>query len=239
LSWKRTFADQTFWQRPEDLEDSKLKKHELVTKLKADDVDRIVDAVDRERFLAAATAAGVKPKQTVPPEELAAAFGSTRRITITSQKGGALVKVSPRDGPRRKVQIKPASRAVLIWRNKKDAIGLSVVAHPSIVEFGQPKVQPAVPDGATVLAMWKRYELVRLPQAGTYPEGFYRVKEFSEKDIKLLHESALPMEIAQRIGIKETNEIKPVERRLGKTELRQIFEARPGDRKVAATTSTS
>lgn len=223
LSWKRSFADQTFWQEPDDVEASKLKKHKPIVELTPESVKAVVQIEARERFEKLAAETNLKSKHSVPEDKIKSAFGQMRRVTVTSQKGGAIIQVKPHDGPLRKEQVKPGSRAVLIWQNRKGKIDLTIEAHPSIAHFVTRAEESRPPEGALLLARWERHKLVWLPAQGGHPAGFYRVKEFSDGGIILLHERALPVEIARRAGIGADEGGKPRERKLGKTELARMF----------------
>jgi len=223
LSWKKSFAMETFWQDPNDLKAGKLKKHKQLTALTSDSAKAVINEQHQDRFLKLARELGLKNKQVATEEKLKAAFGGQRRVTVTSQPGGPVIQIKPKDGPLRKVWVQPGSEAVLIWQTAKGKMGLSVVLNPTITGFAKAKFSPSVPSGARTLGRWSRHQLVQLPASAEHPAGFYRVTKIQESQITLLHETSLPTEIADRIGLpkEERQSLEP--RTLGKTELAKIF----------------
>jgi len=223
LSWKRSFSKETFWQEPEDLDAGKLKKHKQLTALTPDAAKAVISEQYRDRFLKLAGELGLKNKQVATEDKLKSAFGSTRRITVTSQPGGPVVQIKPKDGPLRKVWVQPGSEAVLIWQSPKGKVGLSVVPNPTITEFAKRKFSPPVPSGARTLGRWSRNQLVKLPASAKHPAGFYRVTKIQENQVTLLHETSLPTEIAERIKLPKDERQSLEPRTLGKTELAKLF----------------
>lgn len=216
VGWKRTFADQNFYQNPDKLDDKRLRQYVPLASFpyggKGPDAKphsaetRIVaPGLDRE-FRKVAHELGLKKRQTLPPDKLQEKFPSIRHVKVEKQPGGRLARVTPTDGPPRKVQLKKASEAAVFWIPAgKNLADLAIsVRWPSIFRrFGVPRHDPPIPEGATILEAWKRHKMVWLDEAAGQAPGYYRVKEFSDSGVTVLPENAVTDELAKRLGLKK------------------------------------
>ena len=193
---------------------------------------------------------GLTANHTIPKERLeqVPALRSVRHVKVQKQPGGKLVRVKPLDGPARKIQAKEASVGAVVWfmppklgSKGKPRLKISIVWPAALRKFGVPKFEPAIPADATIIPLlttgglqkvWRRHAMTWLEQDKSHghPAGFYRVKEFSDGDIKLLPEFAVPTELAQQLGlskaeISEEEKRKFSERKLGKAELYAYFQS--------------
>jgi hypothetical protein len=222
--WRRSFADQTLWGEPDRLDTPRLKRREAIDKIRVSQAGNIVSRLYRERFVALARALGLEGKATLPINRLHSEFPGVRRLTLRIQGGGALIRIKPRDGPARKIQIKPASEGAVFWRKvgTRKALEISIVRPAACGRLGMTRVNPSVPVGAEILGELRRHQLIRLEAdlAEGHPSGWYRVKEFSTSGVIVLHENSLPVEIARRVGVDSDA---PVERTLRKGDLLQFF----------------
>jgi hypothetical protein len=283
VGWKHTFADQNFYQNPEQLDDKKLLQYVPLAQLKhsgtGPDEKRhpsetaiVSPRLDHE-FRAAAQrlekereawdeahpkkdkelrkegqSPGLTPAGTIPQEKLqeVPVLRGIRHVKVQKQPGGKLVRVRPADGPARKIQAKQASVGAVVWflpsasgSKPKPRLNISIVWPSALRKFGVPKFAPPVPAEATFIPLvttaglqrvWRRHAMTWLErdEARGHPAGFYRVKEFSEGNITLLPELAMPTEIAERLGLPKagiSEEAKRAfaERKLGKAELLSYF----------------
>jgi 5-methylcytosine-specific restriction endonuclease McrA len=216
VGWKHTFADQNFYQNPERLDDKRLLQYMPLTAFthsgKGPDDDRhpaetrmVSTRLDKE-FRELARDLGIKKKATVPTEKLQQMFPGVRHVKVEKQPGGRLARMEPDDGPARKVQLKKASEAAVIWLEKGaplDQIQMSVRWPAIFRDFGVPRHDPAVPPEAVVLDVWPRYKSIWLDEETGQEPGFYRVKEFTSSDITVLPENAVTDELAKRLNLKK------------------------------------
>jgi hypothetical protein len=266
VTWKSSFADQTFWREPENLAASKIRRSKLVRELTKKDVANVsfpqarqqIEAIVRDaglpsqgtvvealaRQIAGAQAKRSAVQQAVPQaaEKLDTDHPEIRRVQVNSQKGGSLAQVRPRDGPVRKVQIKPASEGAIVWqrvegkKTKKPKIHISLLRPRPLQQLGFPRVDPAIPCDATVLGQFRRHQIVFLEREIAPPGGFFRVTKLQEGGITVEPEEAVPAEILRRIEGGATRSVKGNENeedgdgarhvQLGKEALAQYFATR-------------
>jgi 5-methylcytosine-specific restriction endonuclease McrA len=167
--------------------------------------------------------------------------GDQRRQTVSVPKGGLVIQI-PYYNPRsrnkqvRKVQVKPiSSTAAIFWTDGKK-LQISLERPRAIHGFVPETINPPIPPGAETLGRWERGALVRLPAKGAFAKGFYRVKELAKNQIIMIAENSITAEMARRMGLGEVAEV--AERKLGKTELRHLFEGKSPDAKALAVTSS-
>lgn len=249
VSWKRKFADLTFSQNPERLDDKRLVQYLPLTDFshngKGPDEKRhpaeteIVDPALERKFRTLAAKLELKKKQTIPEKSLSEHFRGVRHVKIRKQPGGKLVRVTPDDGPARKVEIKAASEAVVFWVEKGEPLAnLRIsIRWPEILQvWGVTRYEPPVPDGVIILATWPRHQFIRLgPTTGHVP-GFYRVKKFDGSTVTLLPERAVPDSLAKRLSGNKKKDAEDdhsehastQEIRLGKTLLVKHFQSLNG-----------
>lgn len=171
-----------------------------------------------------------------------------RRKTVRSQPGGIVINVPHRDGTTgiRKVWMLPAMQtsALILWhdpKGRKDNLNISLERPEAIRKFVEHPVNPLIEKGSIHLGRIEKGTTLYLPegegviekkaddkkktirQKVSLPEGFYRVKELNRNGIIVVHENALPYELAEKIGIPKGEQIKPPERSLGKRELKALF----------------
>jgi len=243
VGWRSTFADQTFYQRPKQLDDKRLRLHVplvgLKFKEKSPDAKRSPSetkilnprvaaefpalaerlAEERKAWEAAHPKwkrekdlkgehkkLGLTPGRTVPKEILEKELPGIRHVTVERQKGGAaLACVEPRDGPPRKIQLKGASEAVVIWVPKGkplEKLQLSIRWPAIFRKFGVERLVPHIPPGARILEAWERYKMIWLDEDCGQAPGWYRVKEFSSGQVTVLPENAVTDELAKRLQLK-------------------------------------
>lgn len=244
ISWKRKFADLTFSQNPDNLDDKRLLQYLPLTDFshngKGPDEKRhpaeteIADPALDRTFRTVAAKLQLKKKQTIPEKSLSEHFPGVRHVKIRKQPGGRLVRVTPADGPARKVEIKAASEAVVFWVERGHPLtNLRMsIRWPGILQaWGVNRHEPPIADGSIVLATWSRHQFIRLgPTTGHVP-GFYRVKEFDGSTVTLLPERVVPDSLANRLSgskKKDAQDDLPEpastqEIRLGKTGLAKYF----------------
>jgi hypothetical protein len=252
VSRKRKFADLTFSQNPDSLDDKRLVQYLPIANMlhsgKGPDDKRhpaeteIVNPTLDKKFRAVATALGIKRRQTLPETNLREEFPGIRHVKVRKQPGGRLVRVEPEDGPPRKVEVKGASEAVVFWVAKGGPLAklrLSLRWPAILADCGVARYEPSIPDGARVLATWERYQFLRLgPEVVEIP-GFYRVKEFDGATVTFLPENAMPDELAKRLNLnkranaEESAQVSSVgqEVRLGKKALVKYFSAIEGEKR--------
>lgn len=251
INWKRKFADLTFSQNPDSLDDKRLvqylplrdfshngkgpddKRHPAETKIADSALDR--------KFRTVAAELGLKKKQTISEQSLSEHFPGVRHVKIFKQPGGRLVRVAPDDGPARKVEIKGASEAVVFWVEKgKQLPNLRMsIRWPEILQsWGVNRHEPPIPDGSIILATWPRHKFIHLgPTTGQMP-GFYRVKEFDGSTVTLLPEQAVPDALAKKLDVNKKTAVQDErsgsasdqEVRLGKTALVKLFQSLNGEK---------
>jgi hypothetical protein len=158
-----------------------------------------------KQFRAVAHSLGLKKKQMLPAEKLAEEFPGVRHVIVEKQPGGKLARVHPQNGPPRKIQLKKASEAVVFWvANGKplEHLALSVRWPRVFQKFGVPRHDPALPEGAEILDVWKRHKVIWLDLSTGQEPGFYRVKEFSNSAVTVLPENAVTDELAKRMNLR-------------------------------------
>lgn len=219
VSWKRKFADLTFSQNPDSLDDRRLVQYLPIANMlhggKGPDDKRhpaeteIVNPTLDKKFRAVATALGIKKGRTLPEKNLREEFPGIRHVKVRKQPGGRLVRVEPEDGPPRKVEVKGASEAIVFWVEKDEHVtklGMSIRWPTILRALNVARYDPPIPVDARILAIWQRYQLVRFgPETGLNP-GFYRVKEFNKAEVRLLPENAVPDALARRLNLKRRSE---------------------------------
>jgi len=246
VNWKRTFADQNFYQNPESLDDTRLLQHVQLRQLQhsgtgPDDrrhpaeTEIVSPALDRE-FRALASSLGLKKKQTVPVEKLNDRFPGIRQVKVRKQPGGKLACIQPKDGPPRKVQLKGASDAVVFWVSNNEPLAKLrwSIRHAAIFQvFGVPRYEPPIPGNARIIATWPRHRFIRLGESTGHTPGYYRVKEFDDDKVTVLPENAVTNALAERLNLKKQREndrqteskVKAEEIKLGKAVLVRYFES--------------
>ncbi len=251
ISWKRKFSDLTFSQNPDKLDDKRLVQYLPLTDLthsgKGPDEKRhpaeteIADPSLDKKFRAVATNLALKKKQAIPEQSLREHFPGVRHVKIRKQPGGRLVRIAPKDGPARKVEIKASSEAVVFWVKKggpTSELQMSI-RWPGILQAWRVnRYEPPIPDDSTILATWLRHQFVRLGSETGHTPGFYRVKEFDGSAVTLLPERAVPDSLAKRLSgnkKKEAQDDPPEsastqEVRLGKTVLVKYFQYLNGEK---------
>jgi len=251
VSWKRKFADLTFSQNPDSLDDKRLIQYLPIADMshsgKGPDGKRhpaeteIINPMLDKKFRAVATALGLKKGRTLPEKNLREEFPGIRHVKVRKQPGGKLIRVEPEDGPPRKVEIKRASEAVIFWVAKGRPLAklrLSLRWPAILAGHGVARYEPSIPNEARVLATWERYQFLRLGPEVVEKPGFYRVKEFDEATVTLLPESAMPDALAKRLNLnrranaEESAQASSVgqEVRLGKTALVKYFSTIEGEK---------
>jgi hypothetical protein len=215
VGWKHTFADQNFYQDPDKLDDKRLRQHVPLAAFqfsgRGPDQARhpgesrmASEALDKQ-FRAVAQSMGLKKRQTLPAGKLNEDFPGVRHVIVEKQPGGKLARVHPEDGPPRKVQLKKASEAVVFWVPKGKPLpqlAFSVRWPRPFQKFGVPRHDPALPVGAEIIDVWKRYKAIWLDQTTGQEPGFYRVKEFTASAVTVLPENAVTDELARRLMLK-------------------------------------
>jgi len=240
VGWKRSFADQNFYQNPQRLDDKRLLQYVPMEKVKwggkgpedqpHPSETRIVAARLDKQFRVAGRESQVeiKPKkrvsgevgadiqggkvfrplrkgETLPADSLAKRFPGIRHVKVSKNKGGTLARVFPLDGPPRKIQIKEASEAVVVWLAKGqplDKLSLSIRWPAIFQKFGVERFVPPIPEDATILDAWERHKMIWLDEATGHEPGWYRVKEFDDAQVTVLPENAVTDAIAKRLGLK-------------------------------------
>lgn len=249
INWKRKFADLTFSQSPDSLDDKRLVQYlplkDFSYNGKGPDDKRhpaeteIVDPVLDRNFRMVAARLGLKKNLTIPEKSLSEHFPGVRHVKIRKQPGGKLVKVTPNDGPARKVEIKAASEAVVFWVEQGQPLTdlRMSIRWPGILQaLGVNRHEPPIPDGSIILATWPRHQFIRLGPTTGHAPGFYRVKEFDGSTVTLLPEDAVPDSLAKRLSGNKKKDAqndppKPAstqEVRLGKTLLVKYFQSLNG-----------
>lgn len=228
VNWKTRFADLTFWRQPH-LDTRRLKRYKLLKDVQSKDLPNIISAPVKSQVEKISAFAGLDVKGTIAEalaqklagegakrpereqkipqalEELEKKYPVLRRLQISSQKGGTIARISPSDGPTRKVQIKPASEGVIVWsrkNGKKDKIGISVIRPKPLQAFGIPRVDPPIPQDASVFGQLRRHQIIWIDGQPDHPDGFYLVTKCQKGGITVQPEEVVPAEILRRTGVK-------------------------------------
>jgi 5-methylcytosine-specific restriction endonuclease McrA len=192
-NWKRKLMDQSFYRRPEKLNDSVLEIH---------------------KPLRDSSAKGIQPNQRrytakVPKGGLLVQVPYLNPVTGTKEK--------------RKVQVKPyASTAAIFWRDVKGHLKISLERPIAIRKFIQSSIDPPIPKGIANIGRWERGEMIKLGAKDSYSAGFYRVKELNNNNIIVIPENNVTSEIAKKLGLPK-EKAKKMERTLTKHELDDLF----------------
>jgi len=227
VTWKTKFADLSFWREPQ-LDAPRLKRSKLLRDMQQKDFKNIVSPSVRSMVEDIAARVGLSEKgtvaealarqlagegakraavqQTLPRavEELQKRYPGLRRLQVSSQKGGTLAQIWPSDGPIRKVQIKPASEAVVVWQREEGEKGKAPRTHISLIRpkplqrFGFPRIDPPIPDDARELGRLHRHQIIWLHAQPDRPAGYYRVTKCQKVRVTLVPEEAVPAEIRRR-----------------------------------------
>jgi 5-methylcytosine-specific restriction endonuclease McrA len=248
ISWKRKFADLTFSQDPAALDEKRKtlyeplaafvysgkgpdeRRHPSESRMASEELDR--------RFRAVAKSLAIKKGQSLPSEVLTTEFPGIRHVKVSKNKGGTFARVEPKGGPPRKVELKPASEAIVFWTKQNESIKdlKWSIRYPALFQsFGVPRFEPPMPDGARVVGTWPRHHFVWLDERAGHKSGYYRVKEFDEAEVRLLPEQAIPDALARRLNLKrqvETEESVKAGReiKLRKAALVKYFETINGEK---------
>lgn len=235
VTWKTSFADQTFAREPEDLEAAKLRISEQVENIKVSNLEKIVSPYWRDRLAGLARELGLSENQTIRKEKLSENFPGLRRVQLERQRGGKLATLRPADGPPRKVQIKRPSEGAVVWEQqvgqskKRLQARLSLIRPRPLRRLGFPRVDPPVPSQATVLGRLRRHQIIWLDATARHAAGFYRLTKFELNRLTAMPENAMPKEIAGRLklkpGAEQQSEAQPNSVSLGLKELAAYFRA--------------
>lgn len=225
VSWKTSFADETFGRNPKDTNSNKLRISKLVKDVTAEEIEKIVSRYWRDRLKLLAAELNLEGKRGFPPEKLKEKFPTLRRVQIYRQPGGILVRMRPSDGPARKMQIKLPSEGIVIWK-LGEKTGLSLIRPRPLLRFGRQRFEPPIPGAAEILARLYRHEIINLPQTAKHQAGFYRVTKFQDVGVTVIRENVMPPVIAKRLDLKAPKgnavlDVQPL--LLGKKELAELF----------------
>ncbi|MDI6784584.1 MAG: hypothetical protein QME64_10890, partial [bacterium] len=242
INWRTKFSQLTFYADPTRTDDAKVIRYKFLKDLSIGETKNIVSETIKHKFIAVAEELFMLSslpdeekkkveKKSIPEDKIKEHFGYQRRVKVSVQKAGVILTVQPQDGPKRKIQIDAASIGAVVWTRMKGKMksklvyGISVERPDVVVQFGGLKFDPPIPDDAIEKKRLLRNDCIWLPIQKSHPAGYYRVKEFSDTDIKLLPENALPTELAIRAGLntKDPDSKQFQERKLGKTDLRLLF----------------
>jgi hypothetical protein len=201
VTWKSSFADETFGRNPDDTQSSKLIISKLVKDLKVTDLKNIVSSLWREQLTSLAEQVGLAPKQVLPREMLAQKFPNLRRLQLFRQPGGIRIKIKPADGPPRKLQIKVPSEGIVVWKREKK-IGLSIIRPRPLQRLGLPRIDPPPGPDAIELGRLHRHQMITLSKNSKHAAGFYRLTKFQDSGVEAILENAMPAEIAMRLRLK-------------------------------------
>lgn len=192
-NWKRQLMDQSFYQKPEVIDDKFLKKHKPLDK----------DETSTHKN-------GQRRKTVAVPKG-----GLLIQVPYFDEATKQLRK--------RKVQVKPvASTAAIFWRDQKGKFKISLERPTPIRNFVPHPIDPPLPEGIKPAGRWERGAVVELAAAGEFSDGFYRVKELAESGIIVIPENNVTAAIAERLQLPK-DQIKTQERKIGKTELSKLF----------------
>ncbi|HEX5426139.1 MAG TPA: RRXRR domain-containing protein [Candidatus Acidoferrales bacterium] len=164
----------------------------------------IEEVVARQLARKAAKRSDIQKQLPRAAETIVAEYPIVRRTQVLRTKAGPFAKIVPSDGPARKVEITTPSEGVFIWRERKQnklTTQISLVRPRPLQRFGIPRVDPAIPAGATVLGELRRHQMIWLKGAPDRPQGFYRVAQCRRKGVTIEMEEAVPAEILGRPGI--------------------------------------
>jgi hypothetical protein len=202
VTWKSSFADETFGRNPEERNSGKLRISKLVKDFTVKDVERIVSSHWKDQLRSLAATLPSDQKRTFP-DKIQQKFPDLRRLQLYRQPGGIAVTVKPSDGPARKIQVKLPSEGIILWRIG-EKITLSLIRPRPLIQFGRQRNEPAVPDEAIVLARLKRHEILNLPETKKLSAGFYRITKFRDVGVTVIKENAMPKIIANRLELPAT-----------------------------------
>ncbi|MFB3918280.1 MAG: HNH endonuclease [Terriglobales bacterium] len=245
VSWRRGFMDLNFW-RNRKTDTQKPIQRKLIAELKRCQAEQIRDKRIREVFKNLCRKYDVPPNKPLPDSALAELrdkFPGIRRVQYITQPGGLPLVIEPRDGPARVAQAKPGSEGAKVWlragvtlENAKDRdISISVLRPEPLRGFRKlrdnellAEYEPSVPPDATVLngEGWRRHEFILMH------DGWWQLKEFSDGEITLLPENAIPKQLGERMGLE--NGLKAPERTLRKKGLLEYFRWRGQAQSAAA-----
>lgn len=229
ITWKKSLFKETLWQGVERTDDKELVVYKQVADLTVGELKKIVSPYYRERLESQVKELGLGERKSIPPEILKREFPGLVRLKLTRQKpSGVIVTFKGRRGPLRKLVAAPesASEGAVFWvfdDGRRGQFKISIIRPRPLQALGVPRLDPPLPAGAKRVGSWVRHQIIQLPidAKGKHPAGWYRVKEFSESDIVVLPENALPAEISRRMELGNSRAV--TERRLGKTELQRYF----------------
>jgi hypothetical protein len=244
ISWKRSLFKETLWQEPANIQAKKGVVYMPVTRiaasviLKEGENEGIVSPFYREKLKQLVKKLRLEKLDTIPADELSRELPGVRRVKVFRQKvSGVWVSITPKDGPMRKMIVAPesASEGAVYWLNKDtdDELGISIIRPRTLGLFGVSRLDPPIPKGAKRLGAWRRHQMLWLgaDSKNGCGEGWYRLKEFSAQDVKLLPENAMPTEIALRLHLKRNGSTEKgmflKERKLGRREILKFWLERP------------
>ena len=239
VNWKRSFADQTLWRKPQAREESELSVSRPIESIKVRQIRRVQSLYYRPRLAELAKRLGLPENKTLPIEELQKEFPGLRHLKLSVPKGGKVFPVRPGDGPLRKMQAKPAGEGLILWdlpaeRGRKAAPRVSLLRPKPLQKFGIPRVDPPLEPGARILGKLERHDMIWLDRSLGRPDGFYRAKEFSDSGIVALPENAVPDELARKMSLKRADtdtapRAASREIKLGKKDLAAYFASLSGE----------
>ncbi|RMH36335.1 MAG: hypothetical protein D6690_06140 [Nitrospirae bacterium] len=237
IRWRKQFLDQTFWKQPLG---RKPVVYRQLAELKKSDASSIKDERIRCAFLSVCQAYNIGSEKTLTEDAQAdlqnrlVSLGMVtpvRRVQCFSQKGGLPISVRPHDGPVRITQVKPTSDGVVLWlpagvrleTARTRDLKISVIRPKPVVGWPSPDVpgqavselDPPVPPEAQRIATWYRYQCVRFSPH----DGWYRLKEFSEKKLTVMPAIRLPKKLRNDAGGHDGEETGNDEREFGKEAL--------------------
>ena len=203
ITWKTSFADETFGRDPSGTDNAKLEISIPVEQLTVKNIKNVVSDYWRVRLEALAKELALTGNQTFPADKLREKFPAVRRLQLKRQLGGILVRVKPSDGPARKLQIKPASEGLVVWQlGSKTAF--SLIRPKPLLDFGQRRVDPPIPPGAVILGRVRRHQIIELPRTTKRANGFYRITELQDDGVTAVPENYMPQEIARRLKLQSS-----------------------------------
>lgn len=147
--------------------------------------------------------------------------GQRRKITKVP-KGGLVIKVPHKDRTtgKRKVQVKPAHIAAILWRDVKGRLKISREYPMPIRKFVSKRMFPPIPTDASIVGRLYQGQVIHLGN------GFYRVKEFPKDGVIIILENAITDAIATRLKIPKNQRKTLPEKKLGTEELCAYFETK-------------
>jgi hypothetical protein len=221
ITWKTSFADQTFGRDPTDLQAPKLRISQPVKTLRVSQIPNIASPFWRDRFKSLADELGLAPRLTIPEDKLAERFPGLRRLQLFRQPGGTLMTVRPEDGPARKIQFKPASEGVVVWqqevgkKKKRLKTEISIIRPVALQRLGLPRYDPPLPKEGRVIGRLRRHQIIWLDATPKHPPGFYRLTKFQLSGVTAVPENALPQAIARQLRLPRQEAENEVEEELG------------------------